>query len=91
LPGHRIAYAHIAGHFNEADDLIVDTHGAAVIDSVWALLDEAYAYFGVFPTLLERDFNLPPVADLMAEVDRIGSAQRRFERSAPPNESASHG
>ncbi|MGR8950763.1 MAG: multinuclear nonheme iron-dependent oxidase, partial [Gammaproteobacteria bacterium] len=75
LPGERIAYAHIAGHYNEAEDLIVDTHGADVIDPVWSLLDEAYKHFGVFPTLLERDFNIPPVADLILEVDKIGALQ----------------
>jgi uncharacterized protein (UPF0276 family) len=76
LPAERIAYAHIAGHYNEADDLIVDTHGADVIDKVWELLDVAYQYFGVFPTLLERDFNLPPIANLLEEVERIGAAQQ---------------
>jgi uncharacterized protein (UPF0276 family) len=91
LPASRIAYAHIAGHFNEADDLIVDTHGADVIDTVWNLLDEAYSHFGVFPTLLERDFNLPPVADLFAEVERIGTAQERSRLGAAHVGSASHG
>jgi len=91
LPASRIAYAHIAGHFNEADDLIVDTHGADVIDTVWNLLDEAYSYFGVFPTLLERDFNLPPVADLFAEVERIGAAQERTRLGAAHVGSVSHG
>ena len=67
LPGERICYGHIAGHYSEAEDLIVDTHGAGVIDNVWALLDEAYHCFGVFPTLLERDFNFPPVPDLLAD------------------------
>lgn len=81
LPADRIAYAHIAGHYNEADDLIVDTHGADIIEPVWSLLDAAYEHFGVFPTLLERDFNLPPVADLHAEVQRIGDTQARY--SAP--------
>lgn len=75
LPAKRIAYAHIAGHYNEADDLIVDTHGADVIEPVWQLLDAAYAHFGTIPTLLERDFNLPPVADLLIEVARIKAAQ----------------
>ena len=85
LPAQRIAYGHIAGHYNEAEDLIVDTHGAAVIDKVWRLLGEAYAAFGVFPTLLERDFNLPRVDDLFAEVARIGAVQDEFsatDRSA---------
>lgn len=78
LPSERIAYAHIAGHFNEAEDLIVDTHGADIIDTVWDLLDKAYEYFGVFPTLLERDFNIPPVADLLEEVDQIVSYQKKW-------------
>lgn len=91
LPASRIAYGHIAGHYNEAEDLLVDTHGADIIDRVWQLLDEAYEYFGVFPTLLERDFNLPPVADLFAEVSRIGAAQDRFHERRELRESANHG
>jgi hypothetical protein len=82
LPAERIAYAHIAGHFNEAEDLIVDTHGADVIDTVWDLLDKAYEHFGVFPTLLERDFNIPPVADLLKEVDQIVGYQNKWTDKA---------
>jgi uncharacterized protein (UPF0276 family) len=78
LPAERIAYAHIAGHYNEAEDLIVDTHGADVIETVWDLLDKAYQHFGVFPTLLERDFNIPPVAELLSEVDRIVYYQNKW-------------
>ena len=80
LPGHRIAYGHIAGHYNEADDLIVDTHGADVVDPVWNLLEQAYASFGVFPTLLERDFNIPPVKELLVEVERIVEKQSRHQQ-----------
>ncbi|RKT43140.1 DUF692 domain-containing protein [Thiocapsa rosea] len=76
LPGERIRYGHIAGHYVEAEDLRVDTHGADVIDPVWELLDLAYAHFGVFPTLLERDFNIPPVDELVREVDRIKTIQQ---------------
>jgi uncharacterized protein len=68
LPGDRIAYIHVAGHYDEATDLKVDTHGAPVIDPVWRLLERAYANFGVKPTLIERDFNFPPLAELVAEV-----------------------
>jgi len=82
LPGDRIAYGHIAGHHNEAEDLIVDTHGAAVIASVWDLLEQAYASFGVFPTLLERDFNIPAVEDLMQEVGLIRTLQQRWNDHA---------
>jgi uncharacterized protein (UPF0276 family) len=91
LPGERICYGHIAGHFDEAEDLIVDTHGAGVIPDVWALLDRAYQTFGVFPTLLERDFNFPPVPELLAEVDRIHEIQQRWmvhEQQAQDRQSA---
>lgn len=91
LPADRIAYAHIAGHYNEADDLIIDTHGADIIEPVWSLLDAAYAHFGVFPTLLERDFNLPPVAGLHAEVQRIGDAQARFTETRDGAATRRHG
>jgi uncharacterized protein (UPF0276 family) len=70
-----VVYGHIAGHYDEADDLRVDTHGADVIEPVWDLLQSAYQQFGVFPTLLERDFNIPPVDQLMLEVDRIKALQ----------------
>jgi uncharacterized protein (UPF0276 family) len=76
LPGERTAYIHIAGHYKEAEDLRVDTHGAPVIASVWDLLDKTYELFGVKPTLLERDFNIPPLPELMAELDEIKTRQR---------------
>ncbi len=75
LPGERIAYVHVAGHYNEAPDLIVDTHGAAVIDPVWKLLAHAYRAFGSLPTLVERDFNIPPMAELLGEVDTVRRLQ----------------
>lgn len=81
LPGDRIVYAHIAGHYNEAQDLIIDTHGADVIDPVWCLLEEAYSHFGLFPTLLERDFNIPPLADLLHEVEVIRTLQQKHARA----------
>ncbi|MEE9423827.1 MAG: DUF692 domain-containing protein [Methylococcales bacterium] len=75
LPSKRIAYIHVAGHYVEAEDLLVDTHGSDVIDPVWQLLQEAYQYHGVFPTLLERDFNIPSVPDLMQELLTITQIQ----------------
>lgn len=80
LPAERIAYCHIAGHYREAEDLIVDTHGADVVDPVWELLDAAYRRFGPIPTLLERDFNFPALPALIAEVDRIDALQQRHAR-----------
>lgn len=76
LPGERTTYIHVAGHYEEAEDLRVDTHGADVIDPVWSLLSAAYQRFGVLPTLLERDFNIPPIAQLLSEVTVIRDMQR---------------
>ena len=75
LPTERIVYMHMAGHYNEADDLVVDTHGADVIEPVWSLLDASYRIHGVAPTLLERDFNIPPLAELVREVEQIARLQ----------------
>ena len=80
LPGERIAYLHIAGHYVEAEDLIIDTHGAPVLDPVWQLLESTYARFGVIPTLLERDFNLPPLPELLGEVDTIAAYQKTWSQ-----------
>ncbi|WP_405127487.1 HvfB family MNIO-type RiPP peptide maturase [Pseudoalteromonas ulvae] len=81
LPSQRIAYGHIAGHYNEAEDLIIDTHGDDVIEPVWKLLAQAYQHHGIFPTLLERDFNLPPIDELLEEVQKIRAIQGMASQS----------
>lgn len=78
LPADRIQYFHIAGHYKEDEDLLVDTHGAPVIQTVWSLLDKAYEHFGVVPTLLERDFNIPPLNELLVEIDHINQLQNHW-------------
>lgn len=83
LPLDAVRYLHIAGHYDEADDLKVDTHGTAVIDPVWALLDEAYERLGPLPTLLERDFNFPEFDSLLAEVQQIRESQARTGLDQP--------
>ncbi len=80
LPAERVVYIHVAGHYQEAEDLIVDTHGADVIDPVWQLLDQTYAHLGVVPTLLERDFNIPPLAELLQEIATISNMQEKWSR-----------
>lgn len=80
LPKERIAYGHIAGHYDEAEDLKVDTHGSDVKPEVWNLLDLAYEQFGVFPTLLERDFNIPSMAKLLKEVEQIKALQNKYQQ-----------
>jgi len=75
LPADRVVYFHVAGHYVEAEDLRVDTHGADVCDPVWELLKVAYGHFGVVPTLLERDFNIPPLPELLGEIRYIRELQ----------------
>ena len=75
MPTDRIVYMHVAGHHNEGENLVIDTHGADVIDPVWTLLDKTYQIHGVRPTLLERDFNIPPLEELTREVERIDAIQ----------------
>lgn len=75
LPLERVRYIHVAGHYDEAPDLKVDTHGANVIDPVWDLRADAYSLLGPLPTLLERDFNLPPLPQLLQEVAQIRQLQ----------------
>ncbi len=79
VPSDRIAYLHMAGHYDEADDLKVDTHGADIIDPVWQLLQTTYQVHSVIPTLLERDFNIPSLDSLFAEVDQIRHYQSERE------------
>lgn len=85
LPLHRTCYMHVAGHFVEDDGFIVDTHGNAVIDQVWKLLDDAYHLIyqstgkdaKQIPTCLERDFNFPALGELMQEIDIIKQYQNK--------------
>ena len=75
LPLERTRYIHLAGHEEEAEDLRVDTHGRPVGAPAWDLLAKAYARLGPVPTLLERDFNFPPLEELLQEIDRIRTLQ----------------
>jgi uncharacterized protein len=78
LPGERIVYGHVAGHDIEPSGLVIDTHGQNIIEPVWDLLAEAYRHFGVFPTLAERDSNIPPLSELLVEVERIRDLQVQY-------------
>lgn len=88
MPGERTVYIHTAGHLQLEPDLIVDNHGDTVIDPVWQLLDEAYRLFGVAPTLLERDLNIPPLAELVPEIEHIAALQRKYAATSQSRRSA---
>lgn len=80
LPLDRTCYVHVAGHWVEADGLCIDTHGADVIDPVWQLLTTACERIGGdVPICLERDFNIPDLQALTAEVEQIV----RIQAAAP--------
>lgn len=85
IPAQRIVYGHMAGHLQVEANLLVDTHGEAIIDPVWRLLTYAYAKLGVFPTLLERDSHIPPLLLLMQEVDRIATLQQQTQAIHTPS------
>lgn len=76
MPKERIRYIHIAGHEQVEQDLLIDTHGAEVCDSVWQLLQHTYQVCGVKPTLLERDFNIPSWKALQDEMTKITIMQQ---------------
>ena len=77
IPAQYVRQIHLAGHENNGDH-IVDTHDAPVIDAVWQLYADAVRRLGPVPTMIERDANIPPFADLTAEL----AEARRVARQA---------
>ncbi len=73
LPLERIAYIHMAGHTQVAPDLIIDTHGQAIIDPVYDLFDWTIRRIHPVPVLLERDFNIPKLPELQEEINNLRS------------------
>jgi len=80
MPPERVRYLHVAGHYAQADDLLIDTHGAEVCDPVWQLLAYTYQQIGSKPTLLERDFHIPALPQLLSEVDQIRAIQQQHQQ-----------
>jgi uncharacterized protein (UPF0276 family) len=81
IPAERVQQIHLAGHSN-CGDYIIDTHDADVIDPVWDLYAKAIARLGPVSTMIERDDNIPPLVDLVAELDqarRVAEAALRRE------------
>lgn len=88
LPLERVVQIHVAGHVEERPGLLIDTHGAAIIDPVYDLLEWTLAKLPKrAPVLLERDHNFPPLAELEAELGRLrGIVERKGD--VPPREVA---
>lgn len=67
VPANRVQQIHLAGHHNHGD-YIIDTHDAPIIDPVWGLYDYALSRFGVVSTMIERDDHIPPLNELVQEL-----------------------
>lgn len=75
MPASRVAQIHLAGHSNEGD-YIIDTHDAPVIQPVWDLYRATIKRLGKTSTMIERDDNMPPLAELLAEMNHAKDIMR---------------
>ena len=82
LPADRIQQIHLAGH-SDMGDYVIDTHDADVCDPVWDLYAQACAMFGPVATMIERDDDIPPLADLLAELDRARAIAASAQMAEP--------
>jgi uncharacterized protein (UPF0276 family) len=77
VPAERVVQIHVAGHHVRPDELIIDTHGEAVRDEVFELLEYALERVGPVPVLLERDQGFPEFDEIVAEVARLDAIYQR--------------
>ena len=68
MPAARVAQIHLAGHLNHGD-YIIDTHDSPVIQPVWELYAATIKHLGRVSTMIERDDNMPPLTELLAEIN----------------------
>jgi uncharacterized protein (UPF0276 family) len=83
MPAARVRQIHLAGH-EVTDEGLIDTHDHPVCEAVWALYRHAVARFGPVPTMIERDDHIPPLAELVDELNRA----RREAASALDSQTA---
>jgi len=81
IPADRVVQIHLAGHENNGDH-IIDTHDAPVVDPVWALYEKTIERLGPVPTMIERDDNIPPFAELVAELQTARAITDRIIKDA---------
>ena len=75
IPAGSVRQIHLAGH-TEGEDLLIDTHDQPVNDDVWALYRSAMAMLGPVATMIERDDAIPPLPELLAELDIARSLRK---------------
>ena len=74
IPADRIRQIHLAGHSQGENGMLIDTHDSPVCAEVWDLYRAAVARFGPAATMIERDDAIPPLAELLAELDLARAA-----------------
>lgn len=79
LPRDRIQQIHLAGH-QRSTSMIIDTHDQPVVDAVWSLYDYALQRFGPVSTMIERDDHIPPLDELIIELDQARQIAERVLR-----------
>jgi hypothetical protein len=82
IPMERVVQIHVAGHFVRDDGLRIDTHGEPIPGDVYELLDYTLRKTGPVPVLLERDNNVPPLDELLSEVDELWAIYRNATEAA---------
>jgi len=81
VPGNRVWQLHIAGHL-DLGNIVIDTHGDEVIEPVWSLYEFALNCLGPVSTMIERDDNIPPFAELMTELAVARRVAGKVEQAA---------
>jgi uncharacterized protein len=82
IPADRVRQIHLAGHSNGRDGLLIDTHDQPVPDPVWALYAQVIDRFGDVAVMIERDDDIPPLEDLLAELELARAFARAVESVA---------
>ncbi len=81
IPLERTLHMHVAGHQQQKEDFILDTHGAAIIDPVWDLLSHVTQRIQVPAIIIERDNNIPDLKEVLAEVKYAKQIQKNSHSS----------
>ncbi|MFK5915123.1 MAG: DUF692 domain-containing protein [Woeseiaceae bacterium] len=79
MPSKRVQQFHLAGHIHE-NNLIIDTHDQPVSNPVFDLYAAAVEQFGLVSTMIERDDNIPPLSELIDELDQVRAITESYQQ-----------
>jgi uncharacterized protein len=81
VPAERVWQHHLAGHQNTGN-LIIDTHDEPIIDPVWELYEKTAQLLGPVSTMIERDANIPPLAEVIKELNQARAIAEPYYKGA---------